>query len=164
MKEYLRKSWHFWVCGILEILGQKLIGRNSSIYPFFTMGVVAIFELYILLKLPYSEKLWIHEESADNPKCTQIRWIGLIPILAVSFFSRTTLWYFIAYYETLERAVLYFAGTEEEKEKARKDVSDKITTAIIIAAVFIGVLIYYAHTISTEIKAKYPHHLESPSH
>ena len=164
MSERWRKSWYIWAWVVFEILGRKLIGDNSPVYPFFTMGVVAIFELYILFRFPYSEKLWIYEESADNPKCTQVRWIGLIPILTVSFFSRTTLWYFIVYYEILERAVLYFAGTGEEKEKARKDVSDKITTAIIIAAVFIGVLIYYAHTISTEIKAKYPHHLESPSH
>jgi len=147
MKDHLQKSWHFWVWIILEILGQKLIGRDSTIYPFFTMGVVAIFELYILFKLPYSEKLWIYEESANNPKCMQVRWIGLLPILALSYFSRTMVWYFIAYYETLERAVLRFAGTEEEKEKARKDITDKVTTAIIIAIVFIGVVAYYAYTL-----------------
>jgi len=147
MKDHLQKSWHFWVWIILEILGQKLIGRDSAIYPFFTTGVVAIFELYILFKLPYSEKLWIYEESANNSKCIVARWCGLVPILALSYFSRTMVWYFIAYYETLERVILRFAGTEEEKEKARKDITDKVTTAIIIAIVFIGVVAYYAYTL-----------------
>ncbi len=78
----------FLVWLVLEILGQKLIGGNSSIYPFFTVGVVAIFELYILLKLPYFKKLLIYEESTNNPKYTQMRWAGLVPILALTYFSR----------------------------------------------------------------------------
>ena len=78
----------FLVWLVLEILGQKLIGGNSSIYSFFAAGAAAVFELYILLKLPYFEKLLIYEESANNSKYTQIRWAGLVPILALTYFSR----------------------------------------------------------------------------
>ena len=145
MKDYLQKSWRFWVWIILEILGYKLIGRETSIYPFFTMGIVAIFELYILLKLPYSEKLWIYEESANNSKCVIARRCGFIPILALSYFSRTTLWYFIFYYATLEGAVFYFAGTEEERNKVRADIFDKMKGIIIGAIVLTAILVSYAY-------------------
>ena len=59
MKEHWRRAWFVWVWLILEILGQKLIGGNSPIYSLFTAGIVAIFELYILLKFPHFEKLLI---------------------------------------------------------------------------------------------------------
>lgn len=107
--------WYFWACFMFGIFGKKLIGADSSIYPFFMMGVVAIFELYILLKFPYSEKLWIYEESENKPK--YIRWIGLIPILAISYFCRTTILYVLIYCPLTEVAVIYFTGTKEEKSK-----------------------------------------------
>ncbi|MCR4624187.1 MAG: hypothetical protein K5780_06155 [Alphaproteobacteria bacterium] len=109
--------WYFWACFMFEIFGKKLISTDSSICPFFMMGVVTIFELYILLKFPYSEKLWLYEASAKNPKCTQTRWIGLIPILAISYFCRTTILYVLIYCPLTEAAVIYFTGTKEEKNK-----------------------------------------------
>ncbi|MBO4405258.1 MAG: hypothetical protein J5821_00840 [Alphaproteobacteria bacterium] len=107
--------WYFWVCLMFGLFGKKLISTDSSIYPFFMMGVVAIFELYILLKLPYSEKLWIYEESENKPK--YIRWIGLIPILAVSYIYKTTVLYVLIYCPLTEAAVIYSTGTKEEKSK-----------------------------------------------
>lgn len=79
------------------------------------MGIVAIFELYILLKFPYYEKLWLYEESANKSK--YIRWIGLIPILAISYFYRTTILYVLIYCPLIEAVVIYFTGTKEEKNK-----------------------------------------------
>ena len=160
MSERWRKSWYIWAWVVFEILGRKLIGDNSPVYPFFTMGVVAIFELYILFRFPYSEKLWIHEESADNPKCTQIRWIGLIPILAWSYFSRITAWYFIVYFPLTEIVTLYFAGTEEEKNKVRADVSEDLKgtgiMVIIVAAILVPYCVYihpkWIHTMFNSIK------------
>lgn len=107
--------WYFWACFMFGIFGKKLISTDSSIYPFFMMGVVAIFELYILLKFPYSEKLWLYEESANKPKC--IRWIGLIPILTMSYIYKTTILYVLIYCPLTENAVIYFTGTKEEREK-----------------------------------------------
>ncbi len=98
--------WYFWACLVFEMLGRKSISMDSSIYPFFVMGLVAIFELYILLKLPYAEKLRIHEENEDNPKCRQIRWIGLIPILAISYIYRTTILYVLIYCPLTEASVI----------------------------------------------------------
>lgn len=109
--------WYFWACLMFGIFGKKLISTDSSIYPFFMMGIVAIFELYILLKFPYSEKLWLYKESANKPKC--IRWIGLIPILATSYCYRTTILYVLIYCPLTENAVIYFTGTKEEKNKVR---------------------------------------------
>lgn len=110
-------------CTILlfETRVRRLIGTDSSIYPLLATGIVAIFELYILLKLPRFENFWLCEASANNPKCTQkcsqIRWIGLIPILAVSYYYRTTILYFLIYCPLTEAVVIYFAGTKEEKDK-----------------------------------------------
>ena len=151
MGDRLRKSWCVWACIILEIVGAKIIGGNSSIYPFFTMGIVAIFELYILLKLPYSEKLWLYDESPNNPKCTQIRWIGLIPILAISYFLRTTLLYAFFYSMLLEAPTLYFSGTEESKNKVRADVLDNVKALAIVAIGFVGVLIFFRYMMHKSI-------------
>jgi len=112
----LLKFLCFWTILLFETRVRRLMGTDSSIYPFLAMGIVAIFELYILLKLPYSEKLW-HYEATNNPKCTQIRWIGLIPILAMSYCCRTTILYFLVYCPLTEAAVIYFTGTKEEKNK-----------------------------------------------
>lgn len=139
MKDRWRKSWFFWVWLVLEILRHKLIGENSPIYPFFTAGVVAIFELYILLKLPYFEKLLVYEESANNPKYMQIRWAGLIPILALTYFSRALVWYFVFY----QMAVSYFFGTEDEKNKARADILDNTKGIAIAVIVLIAILVPY---------------------
>ena len=148
MGDRLRKSWCVCVCIILEIIGLKTIGWNSSIYPFFVMGVVAIFELYILLKLPYSEKLWYYEENSDNPKCIQIRRIGFVPILVMSYLLRTTLLYAFFYPLLLEAATLYFAGTDESKNKIRADVLDNAKALAVVTAFFIGILAYYGYIIS----------------
>jgi hypothetical protein len=153
MKEYLQKSvkkwwgesWYLWIGIILEVLGQKLIGREAPIYPFFTTGVVAVFELYVLLKLPYSENLWLYEESPNNPKCTQIRWIGLIPILAVSYFTRTPLWYFWFYISLSETITLFFAGTEETKNKMRADGFRNVRSSIITVIIIAVILTAYAY-------------------
>ena len=107
--------WYFWACFMFGLFGKKLISPDSSIYPFFMMGVVAIFELYILLKLPYYEKLWMYEASTNKPKF--IRWIGLIPILAISYIYRTTILYVLVYCPLTEAAIIYFTGTKEEKNK-----------------------------------------------
>ena len=147
MNEYWRKSWYFWVGIIFEILGQKLIGRETSVYPFFTAGVVAVFELYILLKLTYSENLWLYEESANNPKCIKIRWIGLLPILAWSYFTRMTAWYFFIYFPLTETVTLYFAGTEETKNKIRADILDN-AKGIAIMLIIIGGVVLYAISLS----------------
>ncbi|MBO7536805.1 MAG: hypothetical protein J6T29_00505 [Alphaproteobacteria bacterium] len=144
MKDRWKKSWYVWIWLVLEILGKRLIGGNSPIYPFFTAGVVAIFEIYILLKLPYFEKLLVYEESANNPKYTQIRWIGLIPILALTCFSRTLMWYFVFYYPLTEMAVLYFFGTEEEKNKVRADIFVDMKGLAIVVIVLIAILVPYS--------------------
>ena len=144
MKEHWRRAWFVWVWLILEILGQQLIGGNSPIYSLFTAGIVAIFELYILLKFPHFEKLLIYEKSANNPKYMQIRWMGLIPILAVSYFSRTSMWYFPIYHPLTEMAALYFFGTEEEKNKARADIFDNIEGIAIAVIVLIVILVPYS--------------------
>ncbi len=144
MKDRWKKSWYVWIWLVLEILGKRLIGGNSSIYPFFAAGVVAVFELYILLKLPYFEKLLVYEESANNPKYTQIRWIGLIPILALTCFSRTLMWYFVFYYPLTEMAVLYFFGTEEEKNKVRADIFVDMKGLAIVVIVLIAILVPYS--------------------
>ena len=141
MKEHWRR-WYVWIWLILEILGQKLIGRDS--YPFFTMGVVAVFELYILLKLPYSEKLLVYEESSNNPMYIKIRWAGLIPILALTYFSRTLIWYFLFYYPLTEMAVSCFFGTEEEKNKARADIFSNMKGIGIAVIILIAILVPYA--------------------
>lgn len=151
MKERWRRSWYVWAWIVFEILGKKLIGDNSPVYPFFTTGVVAAFELYILLKFPCFEKLWLYEESSNNPKCTQIRWIGLLPILVASCFTRTTLWYFWIYFPLTETATLYLAGTEEEKNKVRADVFRNVKTIAVITAILIGVLVFYGYTLSKVI-------------
>jgi len=112
---------YFWMIFLFETRVRNLMRTDSAIYPFLAMGIVAIFELYILLKLPYSKSFWFYEASANNPKCTQkcsqIRWIGLIPILAVSYYYRTTILYFLIYCPLTEAVVIYFAGTKKEKDK-----------------------------------------------
>lgn len=152
MKKWWRESWYFWIGIILEVLGQKLIGRESPIYPFFTTGVVAVFELYILMKLPYSENLWLYEESANNPNCTQVRWIGLLPILAVSYFARTTLWYFWFYISLSETFTLFFAGTEETKNKIRENGFRNVRSSIIAVIVIAVILTAYVYNHSKYIQ------------
>ena len=107
--------WYFWACYMFGIFGKMLINPDSEIYPFFVTGLVAIFELYLLLKLPYYEKLWMYEESANKPKF--IRWIGLIPILAISYIYKTTILYVLVYCPLTEATIIYFTGTKEEKNK-----------------------------------------------
>lgn len=152
MKEYLKKSWYFWIWIIFEILGQKLIGRNSSLYPFFTAGVIAIFELYILLKLPYSERLWIYEGNANDPKCIYVRWMGLIPILASSYFFRTTGLGFVIYPTILERCIFYFIGTELYKNKVKTDLRNSGKAIAIITIIILGIIVYYGYIISRDFK------------
>ena len=143
MKDHWR-NWYFWIWLILEILGYKLVRGNSSIYPFFAAGIFATFELYILLKLPYFEKLLVYEESANNPKYTQIRRIGLIPILVLTYFAHTLIWYFLFYHPLTEMATLYFFGTEEEKNKVRADFFDQMKGLAIAVIVLIAILVPYA--------------------
>jgi len=143
MKDYLKKSWYVWIWLVFDIFGPMLMGLYSPVYPFFTAGVVAIFELYILLKLPYSEKLLVYEKNANNPMYIKIRWAGLIPILAVSYFSRTLMWYFLFYYPLTEMFILYFFGTEEEKNKARADIFNNIKGIMIAVIVLIVILVPY---------------------
>ncbi|MBO6055433.1 MAG: hypothetical protein J6P84_00420 [Alphaproteobacteria bacterium] len=136
-------NWYLWIWIVFDIFGPMMMGLYSPIYPFFAAGVVAIFELYILLKLPYFEKLLVYEESANNPKYTQIRWIGLIPILALTYFSRTLMWYFVFYYPLTEMAVSYFFGTEEEKNKARADIFSHMKGIGIAVIILIVILVPY---------------------
>lgn len=147
MGDRLRKSWCVWACLILEFIGAAIIGKNPVVYSFFVMGVVAVFELYILLKLPYSDKLWLYEESVNNPKCIKIRWIGLVPILAISYFLRTALLYAFFYSILIEAPTLYFAGTEETKNKIRADVLEN-AKGIAIMILIIGGVVLYAISLS----------------
>ncbi|MBO7642224.1 MAG: hypothetical protein J6S86_03625 [Alphaproteobacteria bacterium] len=137
-------NWYLWVWIVFDIFGSMMMGLYSSIYPFFAAGVVAVFELYILLKLPYFEELLINEESANNSKYTQIRWAGLIPILALTCFSRTLMWYFVFYYPLTEMAVSYFFGTEDEKNKARADIFGHMKGLAIAVIVLIAILVPYS--------------------
>lgn len=172
MIERWRRSWYFWVGIIWEVFGQEQIGRDSSVFLLITIGIIAVLELYILLKLPYSEKLWLYEESSNNPKCSQTRWIGLLPILVWSYFTRTTLWYFWIYFPLTETATLYLAGTEEEKNKVRADVFRNVksaTTVVIIVAIILIAYAYersqYMHTMMNSIFANTSHHQHAqPSH
>ena len=138
MKDHWR-NWYLWIWLVFDIFGPMMMGLYSSIYPFFAAGVVAIFEIYILLKLPYFEKLLVYEESANNPKYMQIRWAGLIPILALTYFSRALVWYFVFY----QMAVSYFFGTEDEKNKARADIFSHMKGIGIAVIILIVILVPY---------------------
>jgi len=142
MSDRLRKCWCVWACLILEFIGAAIIGKNQLVYSFFVTGVVAVFELYILLKLPYFEKLWLYEESVNNPKCIKIRWIGLVPVLAISYFFRTTLLYAFFYSTLIEAPTLYFAGTEEIKNKIRADILENAKGIAIMLIIIGGVVLY----------------------
>lgn len=73
----------------------------------------------------------------------KIRWAGLIPILAVSYFSRTLMWYFLFYYPLTEMFILYFFGTEDEKNRASADIFNNIKGIMIAVIVLIVILVPY---------------------
>ena len=132
--------WYFWACFMFGIFGKKLINTDSPIYPFFMMGLVAIFELYILFKFPYSEKLWIYEESENKPKC--IRWIGLIPILAISYIYKTTILYVLIYCPLTEVAIIYIAETNSEREKILARIKTKLKDLALALITGVGGFIF----------------------